>query len=74
MEIIFINYNTEITDYNPVSDKEPQDLYRNMEQVQMIDIQYYNKFVTTDCNDNIQVSKIHIVIAFFFQNNDIYMK
>lgn len=44
----------DLNDYNPVSDKEPQDLYRNMEQVQMIDIQYYNKFVTTDCNDNIQ--------------------
>ncbi|KMQ96898.1 endoribonuclease dicer [Lasius niger] len=45
----------ELSDHNSsLNDKEPQDLYRNMEQVQMIDIQYYNNFISTDCNDSVQ--------------------
>ncbi|EZA61552.1 Endoribonuclease Dicer [Ooceraea biroi] len=33
-------------------DREPQDLYRNMEQVQVIDIQYYNQFMSVKLNEN----------------------
>ncbi|KAL6436316.1 hypothetical protein ACFW04_004692 [Cataglyphis niger] len=52
----------ELSDCSPSNDKEPQDLYRNMEEVQMIDIQYYNHFISLDCNDNIQknMNKDHI--------------
>ncbi|XP_070162593.1 endoribonuclease Dicer isoform X3 [Polyergus mexicanus] len=52
----------ELSDCSPSNDKEPQDLYRNMEQVQMIDIQYYNHFISTNCDDSIQknTNKGHI--------------
>ncbi|XP_072752428.1 endoribonuclease Dicer-like [Anoplolepis gracilipes] len=53
-----LNYMYELNDYNPSNDKEPQDLYRNMEQVQMLDIQYYNQFISANHDDNIQVSHI----------------
>ncbi|XP_072751991.1 endoribonuclease Dicer [Anoplolepis gracilipes] len=51
-----LNYMYELNDYNPSNDKEPQDLYRNMEQVQMLDIQYYNQFISANHDDNIQKS------------------
>lgn len=48
-------------DCNPfLRDQEPRDLYRNMDQIQMIDIQYYNQFMSVDYgeNENDKVSKI----------------
>ncbi|XP_025264753.1 endoribonuclease Dicer isoform X1 [Camponotus floridanus] len=44
----------DLNDYSSSNDKEPQDLYRNMEQVQIIDIQYYNQFISTNGDDSIQ--------------------
>ncbi|XP_025991526.1 endoribonuclease dcr-1 [Solenopsis invicta] len=37
---------------NPFSrDQEPRDLYRDMDNIQMIDIQYYNQFMFLNCNE-----------------------
>lgn len=48
------------TDCSLLSDQEPQDLYRHMEEVQMIDIQYYHHFMITnkDMEEQIQVRNI----------------
>lgn len=51
-----------------------------MEQVQMIDIQYYNHFISTNCDDSIQVSKIQqscydfIYIYTYLLNINVFMK
>ena len=38
-------------------DQEPRDLYRNIDCIQMIDIQYYNQFMSETCeeDENIKV-------------------
>ncbi|XP_011871131.1 PREDICTED: endoribonuclease Dicer [Vollenhovia emeryi] len=39
-------------DCNPfLRDQEPRDLYRNIERIQMIDIQYYNQFMSASNED-----------------------
>ncbi|KYQ55277.1 Endoribonuclease Dicer [Trachymyrmex zeteki] len=39
-------------DCNPfMRDQEPRDLYRNIDYIQMIDIQYYNQFMSESCKD-----------------------
>lgn len=53
MGLIFINSYGIKTDYNPFSrDQEPRDLYRDIEQIQMIDIQYYNQFMSANDNED----------------------
>lgn len=50
------------TDYNSfVRDQEPRDLYRDIEQIQMIDIQYYNQFISINYNEDesVKVSRIY---------------
>ncbi|KYM88476.1 Endoribonuclease Dicer [Atta colombica] len=40
-------------DCNPfMRDQEPRDLYRNIDCIQMIDIQYYNKFMSETCEED----------------------
>lgn len=51
------------TDCNLLSrDQEPRDLYRDIDQIQMIDIQYYNQFmsVNDDENENVKVRYINM--------------
>lgn len=50
-----------------------------MEQVQMIDIQYYNHFISTNCNDSVKVSKIQqymlrLYIYTYLLNINVFMK
>ncbi|XP_011632113.1 endoribonuclease Dicer isoform X1 [Pogonomyrmex barbatus] len=40
-----------------VRDQEPQDLFRNIDQVQMIDIQYYNQFIFSNYDEDKNVKK-----------------
>lgn len=40
--------NTEAKSYPWPKDQEPQDIYRNIENIQMIDIQYYCNFMKED--------------------------
>lgn len=79
--IIFL-YSIVSTDCsNPwVEDQEPQDLYRNIEHIQMIDIQYYNNFMSAKNkeNNNLQVSSntiykiIRVYKILHFSNDNIY--
>ncbi|EGI69620.1 Endoribonuclease Dcr-1 [Acromyrmex echinatior] len=40
-------------DCNPfMRDQEPRDLYRNIDCIQMIDIQYYNQFMSETCEED----------------------
>jgi len=69
MILIFINLAIK-TDCDPfLRDQEPRDLYRNIDQIQMIDIQYYNQFMSTNCNEDesIKVSMIQQCVAIISQ-------
>lgn len=53
--------NTEANSYPWPKDQEPQDIYRDIENIQMIDIQYYCHFMngSSDEDDTILVSKMY---------------
>lgn len=66
VRLIFINSSVIKTDYNPfLRDQEPRDLYRHMEQIQMIDIQYYNQFMSVNDNEDesVNVSRIYQYVS-----------
>ncbi|XP_018354963.1 PREDICTED: endoribonuclease Dicer [Trachymyrmex septentrionalis] len=45
-------------DCNPfMRDQEPRDLYRNIDCIQMIDIQYYNQFMSETCEEDENIKK-----------------
>lgn len=66
MRLIFINSPIITIDYNPfLRDQEPRDLYCDMEQIQMIDIQYYNQFMSRNDNEDesVNVSRIYQYVS-----------
>ncbi|XP_020280276.1 endoribonuclease Dicer [Pseudomyrmex gracilis] len=52
LDLLDLNNVYESGDCNPCEDQEPQDLYRNIEHIQMIDIKYYNYFMFTRSKEN----------------------
>lgn len=66
ISIIFISMNavsinSEANSYPWSKDQEPQDIYRDIEHIQMIDIQYYCHFMhaNDDGDDAVLVSRIY---------------
>lgn len=47
-------------DDNSSKDQEPRDLYRNIEQIQIIDIEYYNQFMSANDkkDESVKVSTV----------------
>lgn len=47
-----IGHKTDINVYPWSKEQEPQDIYRNIEEIQKIDVEYYNYFMTTNSLEN----------------------
>ncbi|XP_011693477.1 PREDICTED: endoribonuclease Dicer-like isoform X2 [Wasmannia auropunctata] len=57
-------------DCNPfLKDQEPRDLYRNMDEIQMIDIQYYNQFMSASDQNESDMTKENSSVGNYIQRS-----